>query len=258
MQPTKLDPQPADDLWRARLRQQIDLRHPQLGRPGVPIRLMVGLCYLQHTFQLSDQEVVEGWVENPYWQVFCGFDHLQLKLPIDPSSRSAGAGASAGTASSSCCRRRSPRRPRPRRSSSGASSGSASTPRCSPRRSPIPWTRASTTAAARSWSASPNATACRCARVTPGSAKSPPPSQPLRPRPSDEARQARDQTLEDLPRPGVARAPRKLAGRPEVAERFAEPLARVERLLANSATTRTSSTPCMRPRSPASPTAKRT
>jgi transposase-like protein len=30
--------------------------------------------------------VVERWVENPYWQVFCGFDHLQLKLPIDPSS----------------------------------------------------------------------------------------------------------------------------------------------------------------------------
>ena len=109
MQPTKLDPQPADDLWRARLRQQIDLRHPLVrlaglidwqgfevrfgklyhphpGRPGVSIRLMVGLCYLQHTFQLSDQEVVERWVENPYWQVFCGFDHLQLKLPIDPSS----------------------------------------------------------------------------------------------------------------------------------------------------------------------------
>jgi IS5 family transposase len=30
--------------------------------------------------------VVERWVENPYWQHFCGFDHLQLKLPIDPSS----------------------------------------------------------------------------------------------------------------------------------------------------------------------------
>ena len=30
--------------------------------------------------------MVERWVENPYWQVFCGFDHLQLKLPIDPRS----------------------------------------------------------------------------------------------------------------------------------------------------------------------------
>jgi transposase, IS5 family len=109
MRPHQTDPTPPEDLWRARLSQQIDLRHPlvqlaglidwqgfearfgelyhpQLGRPGVPIRLMVGLCYLQHTFQLSDQEVVERWVENPYWQVFCGFDFLQLKLPIDPSS----------------------------------------------------------------------------------------------------------------------------------------------------------------------------
>lgn len=109
MRPQQTDPEPPEDLWRARLSQQIDLRHPlvqlaglidwqgfevrfgklyhpHLGRPGVPIRLMVGLCYLQHTFQLSDQEVVERWVENPYWQVFCGFDHLQLRLPIDPSS----------------------------------------------------------------------------------------------------------------------------------------------------------------------------
>jgi len=109
MRPQQTDPEPPEDLWRARLSQQIDVRHPlvqlaglidwqgfevrfgklyhpHLGRPGVPIRLMVGLCYLQHTFQLSDQEVVERWVENPYWQVFCGFDHLQLRLPIDPSS----------------------------------------------------------------------------------------------------------------------------------------------------------------------------
>jgi transposase, IS5 family len=25
-------------------------------------------------------------MENPYWQYFCGFDYLQLALPIDPSS----------------------------------------------------------------------------------------------------------------------------------------------------------------------------
>jgi transposase, IS5 family len=26
------------------------------------------------------------WVENAYWQYFCGYDHLQWKLPINPSS----------------------------------------------------------------------------------------------------------------------------------------------------------------------------
>lgn len=109
MRPIEPDPKPPDDFFRARLSQQIDRRHalvrlaelldwrvfeerfgelyhPYVGRPGLPIRLMVGLCYLQHTFGLSDEEVVARWVENPYWQYFCGFDHLQLSLPIDPSS----------------------------------------------------------------------------------------------------------------------------------------------------------------------------
>jgi IS5 family transposase len=30
--------------------------------------------------------VCERWAENPYWQFFCGFDYLQHQLPIDPSS----------------------------------------------------------------------------------------------------------------------------------------------------------------------------
>jgi transposase, IS5 family len=109
MRPKQPDPTEPDDLFRARLSQQLDMRHPlvrlaglidwrvfedrfgelyhpHVGRPGIPIRLMVGLSYLQHTFGLSDEEVVARWVENPYWQYFCGFDHLQLALPIDPSS----------------------------------------------------------------------------------------------------------------------------------------------------------------------------
>ena len=35
---------------------------------------------------LSDELVVDRWVENPYWQYFCGYDLLQWKMPIDPSS----------------------------------------------------------------------------------------------------------------------------------------------------------------------------
>lgn len=56
------------------------------GRPGIPIRLLVGLSYLSHAFNLSDQAVVDGWVENPYWQYFCGETYFQHQLPIDPSS----------------------------------------------------------------------------------------------------------------------------------------------------------------------------
>lgn len=57
----------------------------RVGRPGVPIRLMVGLHYLKHTFDLSDEEVVERWVENPYWQHLCGEQYFRHTLPIDPS-----------------------------------------------------------------------------------------------------------------------------------------------------------------------------
>jgi len=59
-----------------------------LGAPGKAIRLMVGLQYLKYTFDESDESVVERWVENPYWQFFCGFTHMQHEAPIDPSSMS--------------------------------------------------------------------------------------------------------------------------------------------------------------------------
>ncbi len=95
------------DLFRERLDAIIDLKHPlvrlaglvpwsdfdeafgrfykPIGRPAKPTRLMVGLHYLKHTYDLSDEETVTRWVENPYWQYFCGFEFFQHALPIDPS-----------------------------------------------------------------------------------------------------------------------------------------------------------------------------
>ncbi len=55
------------------------------GRPAKPTRLMVGLHYLKHAFDLSDEEVVAQWVENPYWQYFCGEEYFCHEFPIDPS-----------------------------------------------------------------------------------------------------------------------------------------------------------------------------
>ena len=46
---------------------------------------MVGLQLLKHTSNLSDEEVVAIWVENPYWQYLCGAQYFCLQLPIDPS-----------------------------------------------------------------------------------------------------------------------------------------------------------------------------
>lgn len=56
------------------------------GRPGKPTRLMVGLHYLKYAFDLSDQEVLSRWLENPYWQYFCGRRYFEKTLPVDSSS----------------------------------------------------------------------------------------------------------------------------------------------------------------------------
>jgi IS5 family transposase len=97
------------DFFRQPLREQINLKHPLVGladlinwerlgtsmsesfvsrkgRPATSPRLIAGLLYLQHAFDLSDEEVVWQWVENPYWQVFTGETYLQTEPPIDPSS----------------------------------------------------------------------------------------------------------------------------------------------------------------------------
>ncbi len=106
-------PPPADafQLFRAHFKQILNLEHPlvqladqidwprfdaafadsysaDLGAPGKAIRLMVGLHYLKYAFDESDESVVARWVENPYWQYFCGFHYLQHELPLDPSSLS--------------------------------------------------------------------------------------------------------------------------------------------------------------------------
>lgn len=107
MRPSR-PPSGKSDLFRERLEAIIDLRHPlvqlaglvpwsrfedtfgrfyrPIGRPAKPTRLMVGLHYLKHVHDLSDEEVVARWVENPYWQFFCGFEFFQHEAPIDAST----------------------------------------------------------------------------------------------------------------------------------------------------------------------------
>jgi transposase, IS5 family len=98
-----------DDLLRPRLVDLIDMRHELVkleasidwefferewagffpsarGRPATSPRLVAGLLYLQHAFKLSDEAVIARWVENPYYQHFCGETFFQHRPPIDPSS----------------------------------------------------------------------------------------------------------------------------------------------------------------------------
>lgn len=61
---------------------------PDNGRPAISTRLMVALHYLKYTHNLSDEDVVAGWVENPYWQFISGMKWFEHKMPIHPSSMS--------------------------------------------------------------------------------------------------------------------------------------------------------------------------
>jgi IS5 family transposase len=99
------------DLFRARLDQIIDMRHPLVklarevdwaflektfgqaytdgpGQPPLPTRLMAGLMILKYTHDLSDEGLCDRWVENPYYQYFCGEEFFQHALVLDRSSLS--------------------------------------------------------------------------------------------------------------------------------------------------------------------------
>ncbi len=97
------------DLFRSRLDQIIDLNHAlaklaraidwsflerefgavytdKAGHPPLPTRLMAGLAILKHSYDLSDEGLCERWVENPYFQYFCGEEFFRHRLTFDRSS----------------------------------------------------------------------------------------------------------------------------------------------------------------------------
>jgi len=63
-----------------------DLYDEANGCPAKSTRLMVSLHYLKFTYDLSDEDVVAVWVENPYWQYLSGMKFFEHVRPIDPSS----------------------------------------------------------------------------------------------------------------------------------------------------------------------------
>ncbi|MFT6466776.1 transposase, partial [Halopseudomonas sp.] len=58
----------------------------EAGRPGLPIRLHMGLQLLKHMYSQSDRDVLDRWVENPYWQHFCDEVIFQHRLPMDETT----------------------------------------------------------------------------------------------------------------------------------------------------------------------------
>ena len=77
----------ADEVDWARFGEAFGVTYAEgVGRPGVPTRLMVALHYLTYAFDLSDEQVLAGWLENPYWQYLSGMKFFEHRLPIDASS----------------------------------------------------------------------------------------------------------------------------------------------------------------------------
>ena len=94
---------------KARLDQIVDLNHPLAklarrvdwrfleerfgavysdgsGQPPLPTRLMAGLAILKPKHDLSDEVLCERWIENPYYQLFCGEEFFRHALVFDRSS----------------------------------------------------------------------------------------------------------------------------------------------------------------------------
>jgi transposase, IS5 family len=55
-------------------------------QPGLPTRLVAGLFILKHMHNLSDEVLCARWIENPYYQYFCGELSFRHRLPFDRSS----------------------------------------------------------------------------------------------------------------------------------------------------------------------------
>jgi len=109
MKPKKPKALPQDDLFKRRLDDLVNPSHRLVrltntldwelldrelgqhfsdssGASALPTRLMAGLMYLQHAYNVSDEAVVEQWVESPYWQHFCGETFFQHDFPFHPTS----------------------------------------------------------------------------------------------------------------------------------------------------------------------------
>ena len=79
-------------LWKGKSLAEIkkDSRMPEYAHwgshPPLPTRLMAGLAILKHTYNLSDEALCARWIENPYYQLFCGEEFFRHDLPFDRTS----------------------------------------------------------------------------------------------------------------------------------------------------------------------------
>ncbi len=108
MKPKKKTAIPQSDMFKPRLEDIINPNHAlvrlasvidwerldvelgqhfaTVGAAALPTRLMAGLMYLQHLHNLSDEALLDQWLESPYYQYFCGETFFQHQFPCHPTS----------------------------------------------------------------------------------------------------------------------------------------------------------------------------
>jgi transposase, IS5 family len=118
MRPRERQDSGQHDLFKARLDQIADLRHPlarlartigwgflekslgsvcsdgpggailvrDRGGPPLATRLRAGFVILKHMHDRSGEVLCGRWIENPYDQLFCGEEFFRRELPLDRSS----------------------------------------------------------------------------------------------------------------------------------------------------------------------------
>jgi IS5 family transposase len=64
----------------------LDLYRKSQGRPGVSIRLLLGLQIIKYTNNTSDEFVLKHFSETPVWQYFCGFRYFEHRKPCDATT----------------------------------------------------------------------------------------------------------------------------------------------------------------------------
>ena len=67
------------------IEKDFEIYYTDFGRPSLPIRKIVGCILLKQIYNLSDENFVDRWRENPYWQYFSGEVNFQKTIPFEPS-----------------------------------------------------------------------------------------------------------------------------------------------------------------------------
>ena len=78
----------ADKIDWAWLGEQPSRSFSDTGQPAEPVRFMIGMFLLKHTFGLSDEQVRERWVYDLCFQHFTGEENFQHTLKHERSGMS--------------------------------------------------------------------------------------------------------------------------------------------------------------------------